>query len=62
MRSNLIIHVESVIDSAESTSTKINGDWIPARPCGYCGFFYRVKAAWGVFTGKYDALKWGGGQ
>ena len=32
--------------------------WIPARPLRYAGFFYRVKIAWLVFKGRYDALDW----
>ncbi len=41
------------------------GKWRPARPCGFCDlswdhFKMRVKAAWRVFTGRYDALNWQG--
>jgi hypothetical protein len=39
--------------------------WMKARPeCpnGCFGIVHRIKLAWGVFTGKYDALLWGGGQ
>jgi len=36
--------------------------WVPARPIGYGGLKSRSKIAWGVFTGKYDALKWPEGQ
>jgi len=28
------------------------------RPESSGGFFTRLELAWGVFTGKYDALKW----
>jgi hypothetical protein len=41
-----------------------NGDWVPNRPLGWQGLFSiyglkrRIKLAWGVFTGRYDALKW----
>ena len=36
-----------------------NGVWVPARPIGG-GFSWtwRWKLAWGVLTGKYDALNW----
>jgi len=34
--------------------------WIPARPYSICGInlVQRIMNAWGVFTGKYDALDW----
>ena len=40
--------------------TESNGVWIPARPLGYQGLFIfkRLKAAYNVFIGKYDALDW----
>lgn len=36
------------------------GCWVPARPMGYrsLGFFHSVKAAWMVFTGRWDAVRW----
>lgn len=36
--------------------------WYPARPENYRfdGFFKRLKLAWGIFRGKYDALDWQG--
>lgn len=36
--------------------------WWSARPLNYAGLFRRLALAWGVFTGRYDALKWGGDQ
>lgn len=36
--------------------------WKLARPLGMGGLRRRFKLAYGVFTGKYDALKWGGHQ
>lgn len=32
--------------------------WVKARGLGPSGFINRVKLAWGVFTGRYDALVW----
>lgn len=34
--------------------------WIPARPYNLSGLniIQRLMNAWGVFTGKYDALDW----
>lgn len=36
--------------------------WVPARPEGYWSIWHRIKAAWLVFTGKADAVKWPGDQ
>lgn len=36
----------------------INGRWIPARPLRCDSIWYRLKIAYLVFTGKYDALDW----
>jgi len=44
--------------------TFINKRWITARPLPFYGrvggIEQRIKLAWGVFIGKYDALKWEG--
>jgi len=32
--------------------------WYPARPLLNESFFSRLKNAWRVLTGKYDALDW----
>lgn len=34
--------------------------WIPARPYSLSGLnlIQRLMNAWGVFTGKYDAVDW----
>lgn len=37
-----------------------DGRWVPARPLGFASTAYRIKAAWLVFTGKADAVKWPG--
>lgn len=36
------------------------GAYVMARPLGFYGICLRkrLKLSWGVFTGKYDALKW----
>lgn len=31
----------------------------PARPIHTANLRTRLKIAWGVFTGRYDALNWG---
>lgn len=35
-----------------------DGSWNPARKLGYPSLFSRLRLAWGVFTGRYDALDW----
>ena len=35
------------------------GQWVPTRPYHLNpGLSERLRLAWGVFTGKYDALLW----
>jgi len=44
-----------------NTSRKnANNRWVQARPLGWQGWklWYRLKLAWGVFTAKYDVVKW----
>lgn len=55
-----VVTVEHVRD--RSITAKVNGKWVPARSVGFYSIWYRLKAAWGVFTGKYDALQWPEGQ
>lgn len=43
------------------THTSIDNEhWVPARPMGWPGIclLKRLKIAWKVFKGEYDALKW----
>lgn len=37
-----------------------DGRWVPARPHGFSSIWYRIKAAWLVWTGRADALIWPG--
>lgn len=37
-----------------------DGKWGPARPLGYDGLLVRLRIAWRVFTGRYDAVSWSG--
>lgn len=55
-----IIHADDLRDDWAMT-TQLDGCceiWTPARPLSCGSFFTRVKLAWGVFVGEYDALKW----
>lgn len=49
-------------DNPEDTVEHPTGEWVPARYMGDYRLLTRLKLALGVFTGKYDAVKWPGGQ
>ena len=57
-----VIYSDYFSYNAISTGILVNGKlkWVPARPYSYGGLFTRIKIAWKVFTGEYDALKWEG--
>lgn len=40
------------------TPDKDNVRWIPARPITYWRMFERIKMAWFVLVGRFDALDW----
>lgn len=40
------------------SNTEINGDWVPARPVTIYSLRERIKLAYLVFIGEYDALDW----
>jgi hypothetical protein len=55
------IKEESMVHNAQQMKrdwpeTNINGLWVLARPV-IGPFWSRVKDAWGVLTGRYDAIK-----
>ena len=37
-----------------------DGRWVAARPLGCPTISERFRLAWGVFTGRYDAIEWTG--
>jgi hypothetical protein len=39
-------------------NANVKGKWILARPVQIYSFTRRLKLAWYVFIGKYDALDW----
>jgi len=53
--------LRNLIDHCNSTHICINGEWMPARPL-LDPWITRLKDAWKVYTGEYDALKWPGNQ
>lgn len=42
--------------------TQRGGEWMLSRPLPQYSILTHVRACWLVFTGKADALVWGGGQ
>lgn len=38
-----------------------SGQWVPCRPTNVC-LIARVRSAWNVLTGRYDALDWEAGD
>ena len=58
MKAPNLWRINSLLDNLKSVSTQIDGHYYPARPIGLDTLSHRVKLAWGVFAGKYDALKW----
>lgn len=55
-------HEFAVVPTAPTLSCRgVFDRWVPARSEGYGGlveFKQRLKAAWGVLTGRYDAFDW----
>lgn len=55
--------LRGLIDSVNSCSTCIDGQWMPSRPVNHrYDLRGRVRAAWLVLTGRADAVLWPGGQ
>jgi hypothetical protein len=52
-----MIYNADTIQQQWTEKARINGRWVLARPLSG-PFWWRVKAAWGVLTGRYDALEW----
>lgn len=64
----MIWSLNGLLYCAQHSQKEMDGDWLPARPV-YLTFLgvvwlhpFRIKAAWGVLTGRYDAVEWPGGQ
>jgi hypothetical protein len=49
-----------VKDTQEKATLHSERGWIPVRPLGFEGLSLRrrLKLAWGVFTGRFDAVDW----
>lgn len=59
-----IIHLNDLLRTTQQSKTKIGHQWHPARPMTnrQPSIQERFRAAWLVFTGRADALRWPGGQ
>lgn len=56
-------HTAMSVKRSDCDAEYQRGKWGPARPVPYDAGWYRnlklrLKLAWGVFTGRYDALDW----
>lgn len=57
-----IYDLEWLLKHANETQAEINGRWVPARPVSGTFRFEKLKAAWEVFRGRADAIRWPGSQ
>ena len=59
-----MVTLKELLEMVNSTSSEINGRWVPARPINfrYQSFIEKLRDAWAVFTGKADAVIWPEGQ
>jgi hypothetical protein len=54
--------IKNLIESAQSTSTLVDGRFVPARPLNgtlkYASLRSRVSDAWAVFWCRAEAFRW----
>lgn len=55
---NLIHYGDIMLGKYSQSQMRASDGRVDRRPEGYDTIGHRLKLAWGVFTGKYDALKW----
>jgi len=62
MRTPWLYKANEIKNWSSDRVARFNGKniWIPARPYSLSGLniVQRLMNAWGVFTGKYDAIDW----
>ena len=60
MNSPTLYHSESLQDIDNNMVLTKDGYWTPVRPLGLYGLNlrWRIRLAWRVFIGRYDALQW----
>lgn len=49
-----------LVDDSVPSKQLRDGSWYPARPLGLVALclHHRLRLAWRVFTGRYDAIDW----
>jgi hypothetical protein len=60
----MIWTLRDLVDSCATTSTEIDGEWVPARPINWKhrSIVERIREAWAVFTGRAGCFRWPKGQ
>ena len=53
-----IDHIPKIL--ASGPRALVEGRWVASRPLGYYSLSSRLRLAWRVFVGDYDALRWPG--
>ena len=54
--------IRYLMKHCQENHAEINGRWVPARPLGPYGFWWRLQRAWEVFCGRVDVVEWPEGQ
>lgn len=60
MKSPSLINADTLATGCKSQKEIVPGRWVLARPLSVGGIWTRIKLAFGVFVGRYDALEWSG--
>ena len=58
MRYPALVNILWLRDRHVALRQRSDGRWLPARHEGYPSLRNRIRLAWGVLTGRYDALDW----
>lgn len=59
MQAPNLIKAKNVARSFREVQVQYGDEWLPARPhYPFLALGRRIRLAWGVFTGRYDALDW----
>ena len=55
-----LVNAYQLVKTGKSIQTSVNGKMVPSRPVSGYKFRERLSLAYGVLTGRYDALVWPG--